>query len=398
MNATRSTSKARAPNGNGKSTLRRDKPTNSRRNSEVRYQRLFETAHDGIVILDASTGQILDANPFISNLLGLPHDELVGSELWRAGLLLNAEGDSATAALLRKPGFIRHELFVRTASHPEGIDVEVVSNTYQEGSDQVIQCHIRDISDRKRAELSAVVHAEELAVADRNKNEFLAMLSHELRNALAPLVNALHVVRLGQKSESPVQNRTRALMERQVGHMSHLVDDLQAISSIGLGRMRLQPGKVDLRVVVERSVEAVMTAYAHRQHLVSVALPEEPVWLDADAVRLEQVVVNLMSNAASYTTDGGSIAVKLGHSRDRAELRVADTGIGIEPEMLPKVFDLFARGDSARNHSRHGQGIGLNIVKRIVDLHGGTVEARSAGRGAGSEFVVSLPLVFPLTL
>jgi signal transduction histidine kinase len=264
--------------------------------------------------------------------------------------------------------------------------------------DQVIQYHIRNISERKRAEFGAAVLVDELAAADRSKDEFLAMLSHELRNALAPLGNALRILHVGQENGSPIATQTLALMGRQLVHMAHLVDDLHAISSIGPGRMRLHPGMVDLRAVVQRSVEAVTTAYAHRQHRVTIAVPDEPVWLDADVIRLEQVVVNLMSNAASYTTDGGSIAISVGHFRDRAELRVVDNGIGIEPEMLPKVFDLFARGDNARTHSRHGQGIGLNIVKRIVDLHGGTVEARSAGRGTGSEFVVSLPLVFPLTL
>src|SRR6185503_8832977 len=143
----------------------------------------------------------------------------------------------------------------------------------------------------------------------------------------------------GQEAESNVPNRARALIERQVGHLSHLVDDLQEISSIGTGRMRLQPGLVDLRVVVQRSVEAVMSAHAHRHHEVSVTLPAEPVWLDADAIRLEQVVVNLLSNAASYTPDGGSIAISVAPIGDRTELRVADSGIGIAPDMLISVFD-----------------------------------------------------------
>lgn len=136
-----------------------------------------------------------------------------------------------------------------------------------------------------------------------------------------------------------------------------------------------------------------MSAHAHRKHKVSVSLPAEPVWLEADASRLEQVVVNLLSNAANYTESGGSIAVHVGCAEDRAELRVIDSGMGIAPEMLARVFDLFSRAESARVHSRNGMGIGLNIVKRIVELHGGSVVARSAGLGAGSEFMVSLPIV-----
>jgi len=364
------------------------------RRSPMRYQRLFETAHDGILILDASTGRILDANPFMTNLLGLSHDELLGKEPWQVGLLLDAERSRATSGALREPGFIRHEeLFLKSASYPEGIDVEVVSNKYQEDGGPVIQCHVRDITERKRADLLAALYVDELAAADRHRYEFLATLSHELRNALAPVANALQILRLEQEAASSLPNRARALIERQMTQLSRLVDDLQEVSCIDSGCMRIQPGLVDLREVVQRSVEAVMSAYAHRKHQVFVTLPVEPIWLEADAIRLEQVVVNLLSNAANYTQDGGSIVVMADRAQDRAELRVADTGIGIAPEMLPRVFDLFVRAESARDHSRKGLGIGLNIVRRIVDLHGGSVVARSDGPGAGSEFVVSLPLV-----
>jgi len=224
-------------------------------------------------------------------------------------------------------------------------------------------------------------------------NEFLAILVHELRNALAPVANALLILRLSQETDSPVSSKARGLIERQVGHMSRLLDDLQEISRIEMGQLRFRPGLVDLREVVKTSVEAVMSTHAHHKHQVSVTLPADPIWLDADAIRMEQVVVNLLSNAANYTQEGGSIAIVAARAQDRAELRVADSGIGIAPELLPHIFDLFVRSEAAREHSRQGLGIGLNIVKRIVDLHGGSVEARSAGPGAGSEFVVSLPLV-----
>ena len=224
-------------------------------------------------------------------------------------------------------------------------------------------------------------------------NEFLAIVVHELRNALAPVANALMVLRLSHETGGPVSTRARTLIERQVGLMSHLLDDLQEVSRIETGQMQLRPGLVDLRDVVDRSVEAVMSANSHRKHEVSVALPADPLWLDADAIRIEQVVVNLLSNAANYTQDGGKIAVIAARAQGRAELRVTDSGIGIAPELLPHVFDLFVRSEAAREHAQKGLGIGLNIVKRIVDLHGGSVEARSAGPGTGSEIVVSLPLV-----
>lgn len=366
--------------------------SDARSNSATRYSRLFETSPDGILILDASTGRIMDANPFMTHLLGFSHDQFVGKQLWEVGLLRDAGRRHGVLHDVSDLGVVRwEELLVQSNAHPTGMDVEVISSAYRDGEHEMIQCRVRDITDRKRATLTAALHAEERAAADRNKNDFLAMLSHELRNAIAPVANALMVLRLAQESESKVPNRARTLIERQVGHLSHLVDDLQELSSIGTVRMRLQPGLVDLRVIVQRSVEAVMSAHAHRSHRVTVEIPTEPVWLDADAIRLEQVVANLLSNAAHYTQNGGEITVTLGADQG-AELRVADNGIGIAPEMLTSVFDLFTRAAGAREHSRGGLGIGLNVVKQIVEMHGGSVVARSAGEGKGSEFIVSLPL------
>jgi signal transduction histidine kinase len=272
------------------------------------------------------------------------------------------------------------------------MDVEVISSAYLEGEHQMIQCRVRDITERTRANLSATLHAEERTVADRHKDEFLAMLSHELRNAIAPVANALLVLRLAKKSEDNVPNRAQTLMERQVGHLSLLVDDLQEISSIGTGRMRLQPGLVDLRLVVERSVEAVMAAHAHRNHQVSVALPAEPVWLDADAIRLEQVVVNLLSNAANYTQNGGSITVTLCPAEDGAELRVADSGIGIRPEDLSRLFQRFSQLEPQLSRAHQGTGLGLALSRHLVGIQGGHLRADSAGPGKGSQIQVTLPL------
>lgn len=363
-------------------------------NPESRYRRLFETSHDGILILDERSGRIVDANPSMTYLLGLSNAEFLGKQLWEIGFFTSTDRSGSVSHDVTALGVVRSEdLLVRNASYPDGIDLEVVSSSYQEGDTSMIQCRVRDITERRRAASSVAQQEEERTVADRKKNDFLAILSHELRNALAPVSNALMIMRLAQESEGPVPGRARLLIERQVGHLSHLVDDLQEISSVGSGRMRLQPGLVDLRSVVQRSVDAVMSAHANRQLDVSVALPPEPVLLDADAIRLEQVVVNLVSNAANYTHDGGSITVNVGRENDRAELRVTDNGIGIEPDMLSQVFELFTRTENARVHASGGLGIGLNIVKHIVYLHGGNIVARSDGPGTGSEFVVSLPLV-----
>jgi PAS domain S-box-containing protein len=360
---------------------------------ELRYQRLFETSHDGIIILDATTGRIIDANPFMTHLLGFSHEEFLGKQLWEVGLLRDADRRSGVLNDVADLGVVRwEELLVQSVVHPNGMDVEIVSNTYSEGDRHVIQCHVRDITDRRRAAATAALQAAELAVADRHKDEFMAMLSHELRNAIAPVANALMILGLEQDASSPLPQQARLIIERQLGHLSLLVDDLLQISSAGRGTMRLKPALVELRPVVQRSVEAVMSAHAHRNHLVTVTIPPTPIWVDADVIRLEQVLVNLLSNAANYTPEGGTITVTVDRAGDRAELRVIDSGIGIAPELLTSVFDLFTRAEGARDLSRNGLGIGLNIVKRIVELHGGTVVARSDGPGAGSEFVVSLPL------
>jgi PAS domain S-box-containing protein len=363
-------------------------------NQDGRYRQLFDGSPDGILIFDEHTRRIVDANPAMTHLLGHSREDFLGKQLWEIGFVQESDQRGGVSHVVSDRGIIRsEELSVLSASHPEGIDLEVVSSSYYEGDCSMVQYHVRDITERKRAALSVARQEEERTVASRRKNEFLAILSHELRNALAPVANALMILRLAQEKDAPVPGKARTLIERQVGHLSLLVDDLEEISSIGSGRMRLQPGLVDFRTVVQRSVEAVMSAHARRRLEVSVALPPEPVLLDADAIRLEQVVVNLLSNAANYTHDGGKISVNVDRTWDRAELKVADSGIGIEPEILPKVFDLFSRADSARSHRSGGMGIGLNIVKRIVDLHGGSVMARSEGPGTGSEFVVSLPLV-----
>ena len=376
---------------NGSAVEQRD-GQNNRRGSERRYQRLFATAHDGILLLDPTTGRILDANPFMTNLLGYSHDELLGKELWEVGLLRDAERSRATWDDLREPGFIRHEdLFLQSATYPDGIDVEVVSNRYEEDDHEIVQCHIRDITARKHAVRTAAQRVEELVAADRRKDEFLAVLSHELRNVLAPVANALYVLRIEQEAINPFPNRARTLIERQMGYLTQLVDDLLDVSRLEAEQMHIRPTRIDLRVAVQRSLEAVSAAHGDRNHHVSVALPHEPVWLDADIVRIEQVVVNLMSNAVKYTDDGGRITVRVSNGPGRAELRITDNGIGIAPEELPQLFVPFARAEGARARSSSGLGLGLCIVQRIVDLHGGRVSAHSAGLGTGTEFIVFLP-------
>jgi PAS domain S-box-containing protein len=359
--------------------------------SEIRYRRLFETAKDGILILDARTGKITEANPFMTGLLSLPHDELLGKELWEIGVFSDISENQTAFRELQAKGYIRYAHLPLETRQKQKVEVEFVSNVYEVDHRKVIQCNIRDISDRARLERITQQQAATLADLHRRKDEFLAMLSHELRNPLAPILNAVHLLRL-QGNENLIQHQARVIIERQVGQLSSLVDDLLEVSRIATGRVRLHQERLDLRGVVERAVEAVRPLIDRRRHELSLSLPPEPVWLHGDPNRLEQVVVNLLNNSCKYTDEGGRIGLTVCQEEDKVVLRVQDTGIGIAADLLPHIFDLFTQADRSLDRSQGGLGIGLALVQRLVELHGGTVQAFSAGMGRGSEFVVRLPV------
>ena len=301
---------------------------------------------------------------------------------------------SPMTAVLRGESPGAHNLEV-AFERPDGSRITVIANILPLKDDRgditgVMNCFY-DISDRKRLEHKSREQTQALADLDRRKDEFLAMLSHELRNPLASLSNATHLLRL-QKNEDSIQQQARGLIERQVGQLKNLVDDLLEISRITTGRVQLRPEAMVLSGVVERALETVQPLIDQKRHRLSVAMPAEPVCLYADAARLEQVVVNLLTNAAKYTDEGGDISISLQQEADRAVLRVRDTGIGIAPELLPRIFDLFSQAERSLDRSQGGLGIGLCLVHRLVELHGGTVEAHSS-LGQGSEFIVRLPVM-----
>ena len=257
---------------------------------------------------------------------------------------------------------------------------------------------------------------DRLADADRRKDEFLAMLSHELRNPLAATANAAQLLAL-RGTEDPVRQLALKMIERQVAHLTHLVDDLLEISRISTGRIRLNRTHLEVHAAVEEAVAACRPLFDRMRHALTVTLPPEPIWVDADPTRLEQVIVNLLNNAAKYTDQGGRIwltvewasgtlasggrqppGVTASDGRDPTSeilIRVRDAGIGIAADVLPNIFDLFAQGDRSLERSEGGLGIGLCLVRRLVEMHDGTVEAKSAGLGHGSEFTVRLPIQPP---
>ena len=276
---------------------------------------------------------------------------------------------------------------------PDGSRITVIANIVPIKNSQgtitgAIKC-FSDITERSRLEKEIKEQAQTLADLDRRKDEFLAMLSHELRSPLAPISSAVQLLSL-QKNENKIQQEARQIIERQVRQLKHLVDDLLEISRITSGRVVLRQERITVSTIVEWAVEAVQPLIKELRHELDVLLPPEPIWLNADAARLEQVLVNLLTNAAKYTDKGGRIKLTAQQEGNTAVLRVSDTGIGISTELLPNIFDLFTQAERSLDRSQGGLGIGLSLVRQLVELHKGTVEAHSI-LGKGSEFIVRLP-------
>jgi len=270
---------------------------------------------------------------------------------------------------------------------------ETVRNDADGNPEWVVGTNL-DITERSRLEQETQAHAQILVALDRRKDEFLAMLGHELRNPLAAIGNAVHLLRL-QQSETPLQQQARQVIERQVGQLSHLVDDLLEVSRITSGSVRLRKEPTSIGSVVQRAVETVQPLIVRHRHALALSLPPQALFLQADAARLEQVLVNLLTNSAKYTEDGGRIGLSVESEGDSVMvIKVRDNGIGMAPELLPHIFELFTQAERSLDRSQGGLGLGLCLVQQLVELHGGTVTADSV-LGQGSEFIVRLPAMPP---
>jgi len=360
------------------------------RNSEIRFRRLFETAKDGILILESNTGKITEANPFISELLGFRTDELLGKELWQIGLFQDIESSRAAFRQLQDQGYIRYHNLPLVTKAGRSVEVEFVSNLYKVNHQPVIQCNIRDNTEHHQLERTQA-QAEALVDLHRRKDEFLAMLSHELRNPLSAITNAVEI--LDRENDEPIQQKARTIIRRQVGHLVVLVNDLLEVTRVLSGRIQLHREELDLRGIVQQAMETTRNLFEQRKHELNVTLPDEPIWLMGDALRLEEVIVNLLNNAAKYTPEGGHVSLSLNKEGEDAVVRVKDTGVGIGPDLLPQVFDLFTQAKRTLDRSQGGLGVGLTVVRKLVEMHGGTTEAHSSGLGQGSEFIVRLPVM-----
>jgi signal transduction histidine kinase/ActR/RegA family two-component response regulator len=278
-------------------------------------------------------------------------------------------------------------------SDPAAIDYRVI---WPDGRVKwVSQRHhvvLNGLRDRQVRALIVALDATERKNADRRKDEFLATLAHELRNPLAPIRTGLQALaRPG--GEGAAGTVIRAIMERQLSQMVRLIDDLLEVSRISSGKVVLQRTRVDLRAVAELAIEASQPFIAAGQHDFTAELPLGPVWVDGDASRLSQIIINVLNNAAKYTAEGGKLRISLSSDETHAIVRVQDNGVGIPPEMLNEVFDMFTQVNRTLDRSQGGLGIGLSLVRRLTEMHGGTVTAESEGHGHGSAFTVRIPLM-----
>jgi CheY-like chemotaxis protein len=240
----------------------------------------------------------------------------------------------------------------------------------------------QDMTQRRRIEV--------LEETGRRTSEFLAMLAHELRNPLAPITNAVGLMR-SKRIEDPTLEWSRDVIERQTAHLARLVDDLLDVSRITSGRLTLQKERLNVSVVFDRAVETSRPLVESRQQTLEVSLPQRPVWVEGDLVRLSQIVLNLLNNAAKYTPAGGRIWLSAEREDALVVIRVRDSGVGITPELRTRIFDLFTQGTRTLDRAEGGLGIGLTLVERLVALHSGTIEVISEGPNQGSEFIVRLP-------
>lgn len=365
--------------------------TESRRYGEELFRLLVETVADYAIFAMDPAGRIVHWNAGAARVTGFRADEVLGTTL---GAIFTAEDAAAgvpeqelrTAAAtgraederwhVRKDG-------VRFWAQGVVVPLRAADGTLL-GFGKVL----RDRTDLKELQEVLRGRAEALLAADERKNVFLATLAHELRGPLAPLANAAHLLRT--PGAAPDLPRVAALIDRQVAQLQRLVDDLLDVARIQRGKVALDRRRVSLGAVVDQAVEAARPLVEARQHVLTVVPPPAPVEVDADPGRLVQVFVNLLGNAAKFTDPGGRITVTLDAAGGEALARVHDTGDGIPPDQLGHIFELFAQAPTPSKSG--GLGIGLALVRDLVALHGGTVQARSDGPGLGSEFTVRLPL------
>jgi len=355
------------------------------RASEERFRMLVEGVRDYAIFMLDPQGRVVSWNAGAQRIKGYQPEEIIGQHfsVFYPPEALERGWPEYELSVARKDGRFEDEGW-RVRKDKSLFWANVVI-TPLHGDDGVLRGYskvTRDMTERK--------HVEALEEGRRQMSEFLAMLGHELRNPLAPIRNAVHV--MARKKLDPTASEwCRDVIDRQVSQLARLVDDLLDVTRITSGKITVHKEPMDLNRAVERAVESTRSMIDARKHSLKLSLSAAPVMVDGDTVRLSQAILNLLNNAAKYTPEGGAISCSVKRENGNGVIRVRDNGIGIPRDLLPKIFELFVQGDRSLDRSEGGLGIGLTLVKSLVEQHGGTVTAHSAGPGRGSEFVLRLP-------
>lgn len=371
------------------------------RESEARKTAMFDAALDCVISIDHE-GTISEFNPAAERTFGYRRDDVLGLEL--ASVIIppshrDAHRKGMAHYLNTGEGRVLNKRIELSALRADGTEfpIELTVTRIPVNGQPQFTAYLRDITERKRLENLQVKTTDELrrlaadlSEADRHKNEFLAMLAHELRNPLAPIRNALQIIKLSGTADATLVSAS-GMMERQVGQLVRLVDDLLDVSRISRGKIELRKQRIELASVVHHAVEAARTLIDAMEHEFTLTLPQQPIYLRADSARLAQVIGNLLNNACKFTDKGGRISLSVATDAGEVTIRVLDNGIGIDASQMPRIFDMFIQLDDSLERSVSGLGIGLTLVKNLVELHSGTVDVSSAGAGQGTEFMVRLP-------
>jgi PAS domain S-box-containing protein len=368
--------------------------------SEHRLTAVLTSIGDAVIATDAQ-GRVTFLNPVARTLTGWQSEEAVNRPLAEIFRIVNEETrvpvENPVTRVLREDivvGLANHTVLIARDGTERPIDDSGAPVKEKGGATTGVVLVFRDVTQRQRLEQQLRRRLAELAEGDRRKDEFLAMLSHELRNPLAALNGAVELITLtGEQDEI---NWCADAIARQVKHLSRLIDDLLDGSRITRGKIQIRKERLDVAVVLRGAIDSVRPLIDARQHELTVDIEEGTLPADADSVRLEQIVTNLLTNAAKYTANKGRIWVSAQRERESIVVKVRDAGMGIPPDQISRMFELFAQGDRSLARSEGGLGIGLTLARSLTEMHGGRLTATSAGPGTGSEFVVYLPATMPL--
>jgi PAS domain S-box-containing protein len=359
------------------------------RASEQRLATTLRSIGDAVIATDRD-GYVRELNPIAEQLTGWTAADATGKHLDDVLRMVNEDTrvaiESPVARVLRDGGIVglaNHTLLIRRDGNETAIEDSAAPILDADGETTGVVLVFRDATEIRAAERA-------LLTADRRKDEFLAVLAHELRNPLAPIRHAVQIARSPRATADQVK-WSQDVIERQSGHMARLLEDLLDVSRITRGSLDVRKSRVELREVVDAAIEMAAPLMQGRGHTLAVDLPRDAVWLDADPLRLAQVIGNLFTNAAKYTHPGGDIRLDVECDDRRIVLRVVDNGIGLTADSLTSIFQMFAQLRTPLDRTEGGLGIGLALAKGLVELHDGTIEARSEGPGRGSEFIVTLP-------